>query len=76
VVDPKLKSLVVLKQIPGKAYKYSTTIPNDLTIPPGTGSHAQFLVVSILGKVILGASGVYALLCLGPYSPVGGSVTA
>jgi hypothetical protein len=94
VVDPKLKSVIILKQIPGKAYKYSTTIPNDLTfqyitIPPGTGSHAQFLVVSVLGEVILGASGVYALLCLGPCapptppppppapsSPVDGSVTA
>jgi len=85
-VDPKLKSVIILKQIPGTTYKYSTTIPNDLTfqyinIPPGTGSHAQFLVVSVLGEVILGASGVYALLCLGPcaplppYSLVGGSVT-
>jgi len=63
-LDSSLTSVIIFKQVQGTAYKYSTTIPNDLIFEyittPAAGIHAEFLVVSAIGEVSLGASGVSA----------------
>jgi len=63
-LDSGLTSVIIFKQVQGTAYKYSTTIPNDLIFEyittPAAGTNADFLIVSAIGEVSLGASGISA----------------
>jgi len=63
--DPRLTNVILLTQIQGNAYKYSTTIPNDFTLQYVTNpvsEHVAFVVASVNGQTLLGASGVSAPL--------------
>jgi len=80
-------SVVTLSQIPGITYKYSTTIPNDLTLQFITSSNGQVpfpsqqspihvysLIVTAIGNLIIGASAISALLpAVIPSIPVPGT---